>query len=701
MLQSIKLAFVRGRSPRTAGSIFLALVSVTTQMTALMAVTGALSTSSAPGTSGAAMGGALSQGIACRVSASLCHTAPTALAGDSQAEKIVVPKGAAQCPNSGAGAACSQGIVASQPGVASLPDGQAACPDAPDKLSLGAPGVCSDAPAPPIAGLAGGSPAAITPDQPTVTLAIDHSFLAAGQSAFLEARSNLSMTGTPWSLEIFDMSAPRLLAACSTSTTCSIQYSGKTGKRSFSAFVMTPGPSVPVGTAAATSNQIDARWLGVDIAVGGPSIAAPGKPITFTATATEDVGTIGYRIELRDAVSGQRLTFCSEGTVCSTSLVEPAARTRTVVAQLVPQAPASHATAWSLNPSSGNASGTWLGVDLASSNTASASGGTISLTATANADLSHTPWSIYFQNEAGQLLGKPCKTSTCAVSINVGANDNTRYRAIIAGGSATDQKRGPIGAVLRGLPGSADALQVQAASQLVKPPHFLWGVDSCKPMTTDPTGSSGLLPQVISGLGNPDFWGRYLPSTTYCPGLSSAEIAAAHAHHVGILPIYNNYDCSAVVGYPAGASYGEAAAALAVADGIPSGTGIAIDIEPPGDACPGAANVDSGFVQGWYDVITHYKYVPVFYGNSTFGSEFAAAWCAAVTTRPEIARTSSVWSFEPSLQNGPNRSAAPAFGPNQAGCAGYTLVWQYQLSAGSAPDVDVDEAYSVFPFWYP
>jgi len=43
----------------------------------------------------------------------------------------------------------------------------------------------------------------------------------------------------------------------------------------------------------------------------------------------------------------------------------------------------------------------------------------------------------------------------------------------------------------------------------------------------------------------------------------------------------------------------------------------------------------------------------------------------------------------------------PPYAPAQAGCAGYTIVWQYQLSAGSSPDVDTDQAYSVFPFWWP
>src|SRR5260370_15942734 len=59
--------------------------------------------------------------------------------------------------------------------------------------------------------------------------------------------------------------------------------------------------------AAASWNPVDVRWLAVSMAVSDPSIVAPGKPITFAPTASEDVSKIGYRLELRDARNGQRL----------------------------------------------------------------------------------------------------------------------------------------------------------------------------------------------------------------------------------------------------------------------------------------------------------------------------------------------------------------------------------------------------------
>jgi len=205
---------------------------------------------------------------------------------------------------------------------------------------------------------------------------------------------------------------------------------------------------------------------------------------------------------------------------------------------------------------------------------------------------------------------------------------------------------------------------------------------------------------VTWGLGRPAFWGRYLTDSV-CPPLSSLEVKAAHARHMGILPIFNEADCSAVQGRDRSTAYALGAVARSVEDGIPAGTAIAIDIEPVGSVCPGAARVDKAFIEGWFDVIRWSGYTPAFYGNTIPQSAFANAWCAAVLERPEIAGNSYLWSFEPSLRISHAASNAPAFGPDDPGCPGRLAVWQYSLSAASHPDVDVDLATSDFPFWWP
>ena len=201
-------------------------------------------------------------------------------------------------------------------------------------------------------------------------------------------------------------------------------------------------------------------------------------------------------------------------------------------------------------------------------------------------------------------------------------------------------------------------------------------------------------------LGRPDFWGRYLTDSV-CPALSSLEIQAAHARRMGILPIFNEADCSAVQGRDRSTAYALGALTRAIKDGIPAGTAIAIDIEPAGSVCPGAARVDKAFIEGWFDVIRWAGYAPAFYGNTIPRTAFANAWCAAVLERPEIAADSYLWSFEPSLVHISHAARnAPAFEPDDPGCPSRLAVWQYSITP-SKPDVDVDLASSDFPFWWP
>jgi len=689
-LQPTDRASKRGPKPQSVAAVLMAFISVAAQMVALAAITGVVVAPSSRNSPTAVMASALLSGL----------TPGAAPAAENKLiERLEVPSGAAQCPNSGAGAACTHATAAPQAGSSAVPTGLSPCPTDADKPVL-APGACSaEASSPAIT--AGGSPIRLQPIVPAVTLSADSSTLASGATTLLVARSTSSVTGTPWAIEIFDVADRSLVGACTQSAICTVAYTGTAGQHSFAAYVMTPGQKLPSGGVATSSKPVDVRWLGVRIAVSNPSIVAPGKPITFTASASDNVAKIGYRIELRDAANGQRLTFCSQGTTCSTALVEPSAGTRTIAAALVAQSPASHAGAIAVSPSSNAVSGTWLGVQLATNAISGVGGGVVSLTATANADLSQTPWSIYIQNEAGQQIGSPCNASTCSADVAVGANDHSRYRAVIARSVVVSSGNGPLGSVLHSVQPPTTRLDLLAASPLVRPTRLLWGVDSCRAFTDDPAGGSGLLPQVSGSLGAPDFWGRYLPNTGNCPGLSTPEVAAAHSRHMGILPIFNNYDCSNVSGNAAGAAYGLAALEYAQTDLIPKGTAIAVDIEPPGDACPGAANVDEAFIVGWYDVIVAAGYVPAYYGNTAPGSSFANAWCTTVADHPDVAPKAFLWSFEPSLGIGHSRQSAPVYSPYYSGCGGRYVVWQYSLSGGSEPDVDVDEASTEFPFWWP
>jgi hypothetical protein len=611
---------------------------------------------------------------------------------------VTVPPGAQQCPASGPGAACTTRSDASETkaGVASTPDGQSPCPAASPGLS--SPAACTDVLLAPVNAAKRGdslTPRVVVPSVPVTSLRPGRSaqrldlvasdvLMPAGQKAILTATASSSITGTNSAIQIFDQTTHTLVGACSQSSQCIVAYAALSGQHTFGAFITPPGAGLPTDGGSPSSNQLNVTWLGVSIAAN-QVLVAPGKPVTFTATSTFDVAKIGRTLVIYDNTTKQQLTYCSQGTTCTTSLTKSVGG----VDQIVGWVPGQPAVV------SQGVTATWLGASLSGSTTAPRTGGTVHLTATANADLTDTPWSLGIYDQHGMLVAPACKTgTTCTADVTLGSGDPPAFEAVIGSVPKVDANS-TLGHLLSKVQGPTSLVEIQARSPKMQPTRILWGVDSCKSF-------DGLLSTVSSRFGTPDFWGRYLTNTV-CPGISSAEISIAASRNMGILPIYNAYNCSNVVGYDTGNGYAAAATAAAASLGIPQGRAIAIDIEPPGDACPGAVNVDQGFVQGWYDGVTAAGYVPTYYGNGTGGSEFATAWCAAVTAQPALATGSYLWSFQPSLLGSYTSGNAPGYAPNQTGCPGNMAAWQYQIdSSMSAPsDVDHDEALSTLPLWYP
>jgi hypothetical protein len=629
---------------------------------------------------------------------------------DGEELQVGLPSDGRQCPASGPGASCS-GIESTPTGLGapSIPDGLDACPVTSDKPGPDAPASCSDARLPttkpaeasgrpgvsfaaqPVAPSVPPPPTRYSGPQPRVELVARNTAAEPGKSTVLVATSNASVTGTPNAIEIFDQTTGRLAGVCLQSSQCQVAYASPSGTHTFAAFITPPTETINTSAVAAASRPVSVTWLGVTLDAGSPSVIAPGRAITFTAKATADVATLGYLLQLFDTTSGARLTYCSQGTTCRASLTQRAAGVRSIVA--VVAAPSDSLPTVGVQATSAPVSATWLSVSLAANTTFPQAGGTVYLRATANADLTNTPWSIGIYDQTGHLVDQACKSGTsCTARVTLTSGPAPWFNAVV-GAPASAIKVSVVGQILGRFVDTAPLVNVQARSGAVQPTRLLWGVDSCKALT------GGLHPQVVASLGTPDFWGRYLTTTPNCPGLSSEEIGLANSAHMGILPIYNDYDCSAVSGYDTGKAYATDASSAARSLGIPRGRIIAIDIEPPGPWCSGA--VDAEFIKGWYDGVTLYGYAPTYYGNGTDGSEFASAWCIAIIDRPEINAGSYLWSFEPSLLGGFSKTSAPEYAPYQPGCGGNFAAWQYQISSGGTPDVDHDEALSTLPLWFP
>ena len=626
--------------------------------------------------------------------------APESPAEDSA---LSLPAGLHQCLDSGPAAACDAATspTDTQPGTPALPADQAACASIPEKPLPATPAACSDTLLPAIAAARGGAEASpvVMPSVPIepfghqapahISLRADSETLKVSQQVILTATASSTVTGTNLTIEIFDETSRTLVGACPQGSQCTVAYAATSGLHKFTAFVTPPTTQIPNSPNALASNRVSVGWLDSTI-TASRAIAGQGQGITLTATSTIDLRQSGRWLEIYDLTAARRITYCSQGTVCTTTMKQTAGSTHEIVGYVTgkPEAVSRPVQV------------TWLGVSLSATSIGPKTGGTVYLKATTNADLGATPWVVGIYDQQGHLVDHACKTgTTCSVQAWMSGGTTPSYTAVIGAVPAANPTL--IGKVLHvaTAPATSGLVDIQAKSSAIQPTHLLWGVDSCKAFTGDPTGQE-LYPAVVSALGTPDFWGRYLTNTV-CPGISSSEIALAARNQMGILPIYNDYNCSNVSYYETGHGYAVEATNAASSLGIPKGRLIVIDIEPYGEACPGAGNVDSGFIEGWYDGIRQAGYIPGYYGNGTAGTEFASAWCATVSRLPHIAMGSDLWSFEPSLLGGFSKSAAPNWGPYDTGCAGNTLVWQYVLSGGSSVDVDQDEALSSLPLWYP
>jgi hypothetical protein len=496
------------------------------------------------------------------------------------------------------------------------------------------------------------------------------------------------VTGTDRAIEIFDLTTGTLVGACGQGSQCAVAYTASSAVHEFAAFVTPPSANVPDNSIALASNHVHVGWLDSGISANA-TIVGPGQPITITATSTFDVHDSGRWLEIYDLTAGMRVTYCSQGTTCTTTMKQTSGGIHELVGYVTGKPEAVSDPIYV----------TWLAVSLTATSIGPRTGGAVYLKATTNADLSGTPWVLAIYDQQGRLVDHACKQgTTCSVQAWMDGKTTPSYTAMI--GTLPAAKSGVI-ARISGMVGAAAGEplgDVQVKSAAVQPTHLLWGVDSCKAMTGTEAGD--MYWAVVKHLGTPEFWGRYLTNTA-CPGISSAEIALAASQHLGILPIYNDYDCSAVSSYATGHGYAAEAVAAAQRLGIPTGRVLAIDIEPAGDECPGAAYIDSGFIDGWYEGVHDAGYIPVYYGNGATGSEFAQAWCAAVSAVPTIGTGSDLWSFEPSLDGNFAKPSAPYFSPADTGCAGNIEAWQYVLSGGGYPDVDQDEALSSLPLWYP
>jgi Domain of unknown function (DUF1906) len=508
----------------------------------------------------------------------------------------------------------------------------------------------------------------------SITLSASPASLAAGGTTTLTATTNADVGPSPYFISIYDSISSARMTFCGSGASCgvSVSFSGAT-VHSYVAYVSGSPPATGTPPSIkATSSTVTVRWFTISLSAN-PKFLAPGASTTLTATASTDVGPTPYFIQIYDNGSKARVASCAIGTTCTTSVSQSAAGVFNYIAYIGNSdatAPPSTTIA-----TSSTVKVVWLSVTLTASDASLADGRSMTLIATANTDLSTSPYFIeIFDQTTGAFIDECGLCSSLTTSAISQSSPGTHtFAAYISGFSQTFPPPN---------------IQASATKGVT---WYMWGVDSCNTMT------QSFLDSVTSTYGVPEFWGRYivdkpLPICEIDSG-ANIDVDLAHDQGIAILPIYNKGS-----GFLTTYATGQAAAAEAIdaaeALGIPHGRVIMLDVESN-------ANIDANFIRGWYDSLVG-TYVPGYYENPYSGSGlFPAAYCSAVGTEPAIGTGAILWSDEPSgTRTGP--ATSPNFAPDKPSCTNHTYAWQYAIAgSGGGPSVDTDEALASVPLWYP
>lgn len=168
--------------------------------------------------------------------------------------------------------------------------------------------------------LAGATPARA--DTFFVELSASPPTVAVNQSSTLTATTGVDVGPTPWYIDIYDMTANKLLRACGSGTTCSVNVAeGLETTHAFVAYVGAPSPTPPPSSLQGTSNTAFVTWTnsGIRVTLTGPEVVNVSQdgPGYYTATTNVNVETISPSVPavliIYDETTGSMIGFTSVG----------------------------------------------------------------------------------------------------------------------------------------------------------------------------------------------------------------------------------------------------------------------------------------------------------------------------------------------------------------------------------------------------
>jgi hypothetical protein len=157
-----------------------------------------------------------------------------------------------------------------------------------------------------------------------VVLTANRQLATVGEAVTLTATSSATVLGTPWKIQIYDLTENKRVAACSSGTVCTATDSrpnkdNQATLHEYQAVVASNFSTPPPANIQAQSAVVPVAW-GAAPAVAltaAPAAAPTGTAITLSAASTRAAGELGFDVQLYDQATGERVASCSSGNTCS------------------------------------------------------------------------------------------------------------------------------------------------------------------------------------------------------------------------------------------------------------------------------------------------------------------------------------------------------------------------------------------------
>jgi hypothetical protein len=262
----------------------------------------------------------------------------------------------------------------------------------------------------------------------TVSLAAAQLGLGPGGTTTLTATSNQDVGQTSFFINIFDATTGTFLAGCGSGTTCTASVTQNVSTMHSYVADIAADKSFPPTAPEAISNTVVVSWMTIHLAASA-TVLQPGGTTTLTATASMDVSP--FAIEIFDTTTGLAVAQCGSGTTCTASVTRGSAFGTYVAYVSDPGSAFPPSGLRAQSPESILVS--WLSLSLTATPSSLPAGGTTTLTATASADVTQTPFYIQlFDLYDGIRMIPICKGTTCSINVSQPNPIQRTYIAFVA-----------------------------------------------------------------------------------------------------------------------------------------------------------------------------------------------------------------------------------------------------------------------------